>query len=123
MWQQFLRPDQMEVLMGKKQKGDDILIGQDAPDDEIMENDGAPSQPALDHFLEDQEAHFVEHLFAGKHKKYQKSVQKIEELENWDKATDFIEKNVFSANNVDMFSEEAIAFTDRLQSYFQEYKS
>ncbi len=123
MWQRFLRPDQMEVMMGKKHEDDDNLVSQETLIDELAEEETVDGKPELSDFLGEQEEYFVEHLFGGKHKNYQKSLTKIEELGSWDKATVFMEKNVFSANNIDMFSEEAIEFTDRLQSYFQEYKS
>jgi hypothetical protein len=66
---------------------------------------------------------FVKNIFKGKKKKYEQALEEIQELESWDEASDYLEKKVFSANKVDMFSEVAVDFTDKLQSYFDEFKS
>ncbi|MEQ8524819.1 hypothetical protein [Gracilimonas sp.] len=126
MWQQFIRPDQMDMLMGSKgSDSDDMLIDEetlvdDLVDEQDEENDVTPD---LKEFLINNEGFFVEEIFKGSDKKYEKALGKIQELGNWDEATEFIEKNVFSTNKVDMTSEVAIDFTDRLQTYFDEYKS
>lgn len=126
MWQQFLRPDQMDVLMGKGEKeasdkeelsDDDTLV--DEADPETEKEDG----PELKSFMLGKEKVFVKNIFKGKQKKYDQALREIQELENWDEASDYLEKNVFSANKVDMFSEVAVDFTDKLQSYFDEFKS
>lgn len=129
MWQQFLRPDQMDVLMGgKKSSDDDLLMDEETlvdnlVDEEDAENEEEIDDPDLKDFLVGQEKLFTKEIFKGKKKKYTESLNKIQELDSWDEASDFLEKNVFSENDVDMFSETAVDFTDKLQSYFNEFKS
>ncbi|MGN8226277.1 hypothetical protein [Gracilimonas sp. BCB1] len=126
MWQQFIRPDQMDMLMGSKgSDGDDMLIDEDTLVDDLVDEEGEEDDtiPTLKDFLINNEGFFVEEIFKGSDKKYRKALGKIEELGSWDDATAFIEKKVFTSNTVDMTSEVAIDFTDRLQTYFDEYKS
>lgn len=129
MWQQFLRPDQMDVLMGgKKSSDDDLLMDEETlvdnlMDEEAVEDEEEIDNPDLKDFLMGQEKLFTKEIFKGKKKKYTETLKAIQELDSWDKASDFLEKNVFSENEVDMFSETAIDFTDKLQSYFTEFKS
>lgn len=126
MWQQFIRPDQMDMLMSSKgSDSDEMLIDEETLVDELVdeEDEDDATVPELKDFLINNEGFFVEEVFKGSDKKYEKALSKIQELDNWDEATEFIEKKVFSTNKVDMTSEVAIDFTDRLQSYFDEYKS
>lgn len=129
MWQQFLRPDQMDLLMGgKKSSDDDLLMDEETlvdnlVDEEDAENEEEIDNPDLKDFLVGQEKLFTKEIFKGKKKKYTESLNKIQELDSWDEASDFLEKNVFSEKDVDMFSETAVDFTDKLQSYFNEFKS
>ena len=129
MWQQFLRPDQMDVLMGSKkspeeESGNMIVDEDDLVDDIVDEEDSdEDTVPELKDFMINNEGFFVEEIFKGSDKKYVKALGEIQELESWGEATAFIEKNVFSPNDVDMTSEVAVDFTDRLQTYFDEYKT
>ncbi|MCP9290645.1 MULTISPECIES: hypothetical protein [Gracilimonas] len=126
MWQQFIRPDQMDMLMSSKgSDSDEMLIDEETLVDELVDEEDEDDQtmPTLKDFMINNEGFFVEKIFKGSDKKYEKALSKIQELDNWDEATEFIEKKVFSTNKVDMTSEVAIDFTDRLQSYFDEYKS
>jgi hypothetical protein len=126
MWQQFIRPDQMDMLMGSKgSDSDDMLIDEETLVDEFVDEVGEDDQsvPELKDFLINNEGFFVEEIFKGSDNKYEKALSKIQELDSWDKAIEFIEKKVFLPYKVDMTSEVAIDFTDRLQSYFDEYKS
>ncbi|MDR9415406.1 MAG: hypothetical protein RI564_03915 [Gracilimonas sp.] len=126
MWQSFLRPDQMEVLMGSSDTDDEdeIIDEEDLVDDatDLMEDE--PEEiPELKDFLVGQEGVFIEQLYNGKKKKYIQTLKNIQKKDNWDVAAEYIHEKIFSQNNVDMFSDIAVEFTDRLQSYFQEYKS
>lgn len=129
MWQQFLRPDQMDVLMGGKKSSEDELMMDEETlvdnlvDEEEPENEEEVTVPDLKDFLVGQEKLFTKEIFKGKKKKYTESLKKIQELDSWDEASDFLEKNVFSDEEIDMTSETAVDLTDKLQSYFNEFKS
>jgi hypothetical protein len=124
MWQQFLRPDQMDILMGsKKSNSDETLMDEESLVDDLVDEDDSDDGvvPDLKDYMIINEGSFVEEIFKGSDKKYKKALGNIQELENWEEATTYIGKNVFGPNNVDMTSEIAIDFTDRLQSYFDEF--
>jgi|AntRauTorcE11897_2_1112592.scaffolds.fasta_scaffold00200_15 hypothetical protein len=133
MWQQFLRPDQMDVLMGgKKTTDEELLMDEETLVESIVDDDeediqsideGDIDPPELSEFIGGQEKLFKKEIFKGKKKKYTEALSEIQELSSWDEASDFLEKNVFSPNEVDMFSETAVEFTDKLQTYFDEFKT
>lgn len=130
MWQQFLRPDQMEVMMGKKESTEDeVIIGDDFLGEDVLEDDIDDENPVEDvmsdltSFLSDKEDQFVEEIFKGKEKKFDKALKEIQDFDEWEKAANYVEKKVFSANKVDMYSEVAVEFTDRLQEFFEKFKS
>lgn len=118
VWEQYLSPDQMDLLMGTKKNTDDEHV---LMDDLVAEDD--ESIPELKEYLIGQEGIFVKDIFKGKKKKYNEALKKIQDFTDWEKASHYIQKNVFSANKIDMFSDVAVDLTDQLQSYFEEYKS
>jgi len=86
----------------------------------VQETDSAEH---LAGWLKDDEERFTSHLFSGSEKAYEEALMDLNQLDNWKQASRFIEKEIFARNLVDMYDEEAVDFTDRLQSYFDEYKS
>lgn len=74
-------------------------------------------------WLKDDEERFVSQIFSGSDKAYEEALIDLNQLENWKQASRFIEKEIFARNMVDMYDEEAVDFTDRLQAYFDEFKS
>jgi hypothetical protein len=125
MWRQFLRPDQMDVLMGggKPESDEELLIDEEALFEEDPEDDNEQTVPQLSDFLLGQEKLFINKVFGGKKKKYKSALKSIVEFDEWDKAADFLQEEVFGKNDVDMLSDPAVDFTDKLQSYFDEYKT
>ncbi|MTI89215.1 MAG: hypothetical protein FH748_14765 [Balneolaceae bacterium] len=65
---------------------------------------------------------FIKYLFGGSKKAYGKALKEIDEFEDWSKASGYLREEIFKRNNIDMFSEDAIEFTDRLQAYFSDHK-
>jgi hypothetical protein len=98
-------------------------------DDEVplidltVKEDEAESAEHLIGWLKDDEDRFVSQIFSGSEKAYEEALIDLNQLENWKQASRFIEKEIFARNLVDMYDEEAVDFTDRLQAYFDEYKS
>jgi hypothetical protein len=89
-----------------------IDLTQEDPNEEEYER--------LAKFLHDDRERFVEEIFRGADEAYRKALLEIASKDNWRSASQFIEKQVFKRNLVDMYSEAAVDFTDRLQSYFIE---
>lgn len=70
-------------------------------------------------FDEDRER-FVENIFGGSERAFEDALEEIATRDSWNKASKYIEKEIFKRNLVDVYSEAAVDFTDRLQTYFLE---
>ncbi len=123
MWQQFLNADQMEVLMGSADSEDELIDEEALIDESEGESEEHPETPSLQSYLERKESMFVLELFDNNRPKYEEILDNIQELSGWEKAANYIEKYIFTENEVDMSSEVTIAFIDDLQSYFEAHKS
>jgi len=65
---------------------------------------------------------FVDEIFGGAEDAYEQAIDEIAAIRTWRKATEYIEKEVFGRNRVDMYDEVAVDLTDQLHSYFLEHK-
>ncbi|MEX2574196.1 MAG: hypothetical protein WD317_07860 [Balneolaceae bacterium] len=74
-------------------------------------------------WMEDDAERFTDFLFKGSDRAYEEATDDISELSNWREAAEYIEREIFSRNHIDMYDETAVDFTDRLHSYFIEHKS
>lgn len=70
--------------------------------------------------LSDKRQHYVKQIFQGSDRAYEQALEKISTFTTWREASKFIEKNIFKRNFVDIYSEQAVDFTDRLHRYFVE---
>ena len=84
------------------------------------EDDKANKADGLIDHLSDSRDYFVESIFDGSEQAYEEAVQKIALFDDWRKASKYIQNDIFRRNLVDMYSESAVDFTDRLQDYFLE---
>lgn len=134
MWAQFLSEDQMEVMMASREEEEEPeseplhnpLFIEDEDDEIFMEEEAVEDSSAtmeLNEYLMDSEDRWVSDVFSGKQKAYDRGINELGQFDNWNEASVFLEKEIFSKQKVDMFSEEASKFIDTLQSYFKEYKS
>lgn len=134
MWAQFLSEDQMEVMMASREEEEEpeseptfnTLLVEDEDDEIFMEEEAVEDSSAtmeLNEYLMDSEDRWVNDVFSGKQKAYDRGINELGQFDNWNEASVFLEKEIFSKQKVDMFSEEASEFIDTLQSYFKEYKS
>lgn len=71
--------------------------------------------------MEDERSYFTEEIFRGSERAYEEALREIADYESWKEASRFIEKNIFKRNMVDLYSEPAVDFTDRLHSWFLEH--
>lgn len=103
---------------------DNEYENEEAPLIDLTEQQGGTeSAEDLIDWLKDDEERFTSHIFSGSEKAYEEALIDLNQLDNWKQASRFIEKEIFARNLVDMYDEEAVDFTDRLQAYFDEYKS
>lgn len=95
------------------------------PSDSILDRfaESRSSYVSLPDFLEPRFKEWKKEIFKGSKSKLEKALNQLEEMNTWDEASAFLQNDVFEKNSVDMFSEIAIDFTDRLHTYFKEYKS
>lgn len=77
----------------------------------------------VEEWLSDDRNRFVDSIFSGSDMAYESALSEIVDFDNWKKASQYIEKEIFSRNLVDIYNEDAVDFTDRLHNYFNEYKS
>lgn len=133
MWAQFLSEDQMEVMMASREEEEpeseptyNTLLVEDEDDEIFVEEEVVEDSSdtiELNEYLMGSEERWVNDVFSGKQKAYDCGINELGQFDNWNEASVFLEKEIFSKQKVDMFSEEAIEFIDTLQSYFKEYKS
>jgi hypothetical protein len=88
----------------------------------VQENEVETAEQLIG-WLKIDEERFRSHIFSGSDKAYEEALVDLNQLDNWNQASRFIEKEIFARNLIDMYDEEAVDFTDRLQAYFDEYKS
>jgi len=130
MWAQFLSKDQMQVMMGKREQEateentEGSILVEDEDDEFIIEEAPLTSDlKSLQDHLKSKKAEWIKVLFNGKQKDYNTTVKEIEKQKDWKQASEYVQLHVFNKEDVDMSSEEAIAFIDELQIFFKEHKS
>lgn len=134
MWAQFLSEDQMQVMMGgernKGEKSEDSIDFEETVDEEnIFSNDVFIDEQDdfvtsvgvnLEGILDDRKSEFIEIIFNGSEHHFNETIQKIKEFSNWKETSSFIQNEVFSKNEVDLFAGATVDFTDRLHRYFND---
>ncbi len=136
MWAKFLNDDQMDVLMGGERNSkegsgeaeEEIQVDDDYSEEPVIETGlESPSEdvtvPILADLLSDRKAEFIEVIFSGSEKKFDKALDKIQKFESWKETSNYIQKDVFKKNKVDLFSGATVDFTDRLHQYFNELRN
>ncbi|WP_445665104.1 hypothetical protein [Fodinibius sp. AD559] len=125
MWMRYMSNEEIEEY--KEELG--------AEEDEEVDEDGFIDEPIIDltkenatdeevnnlrNMLSDDEELFVEEIFRGSDRAFDQAIEDIAAYDSWQDVSKYIEKDIFKRNLVDMYSEAAVDFTDRLQSYFLE---
>lgn len=76
----------------------------------------------LRQWLRNDRDRFVEEVFGGAEDGFEVAVEELAAAADWFEASRYIQREVFDRNQVNMYAEAAIDFTDLLQSYFKEFK-
>ena len=87
------------------------------------EEGGESAEHSLSDWLFPDRKKFIREIFNDSEKSYQNAVKEISNHDDWKGASKYIEEMIFSRNMIDMYSDEAVDFTDKLHSYFKEFKS
>lgn len=99
---------------------DDPIVDLTEPEED-EESGESESARKLREEMEDERSYFAEEIFRGSERAYEEALREIAAYESWKEASRFIEKNIFKRNLVDIYSEPAVDFTDRLHSWFMEH--
>lgn len=133
MWMRYMTDEEVEEYQ-RRQQGESEEESKAAADEHVDE-DGFIDEPIIDltrekasndeieilkNQLSDDREAFVEDIFNGSERAYDEAVEEIAAYDNWRDVSRYIEKDIFKRNLVNMYSEPAVDFTDRLQSYFLE---
>lgn len=62
---------------------------------------------------------FVKHLFGGDSRDYEATLRSLYDARDWSQASQIIAREVFQKNQVNIYSDPAVAFTDAVESRFR----
>lgn len=89
----------------------------------IIEAEKKENAEKLINWLKKDEKRFVKSVFGGSTDLYEEALIELNNFDNWKHAASFIGKDVFARNSVNMYDDDAVDFTDKLQEYFEKNKS
>ena len=120
IWMRFMEPVDSE----ESSDPEDESVEQqddDYADEPVIDltDDGAEQEiEELEQRLADKESYFIDELFDGSYRAYSKALEEIARENTWKDASNLIRQNIFERNMVNIYSEAAVDFTDRLHDYF-----
>ncbi|WP_440999683.1 hypothetical protein [Fodinibius sp. SL11] len=125
IWMRFMSDEEIEEYKKEQKAEENDEIDEDGfieePIIDLTKEDASDKEiKKLRNMLSDDEAFFVEQIFRGSDRAYDQAIEDIAAYDSWREVSKYIEKDIFKRNLVDMYSEAAVDFTDRLQSYFLE---
>jgi len=124
MWKRFISAaSSVRIPELGKSSGEEKSLGDSFthPDDDY-ELDIEISNPLrideIKKTLDDKKKYYIKRFFKDDQAAFNTVIRDLAEMESWDEAGPYITKNIFKKNKIDPYSDEAINFIDRLQSYF-----
>lgn len=122
IWKAFLEGDSAEI---DEEELDDSGFSEGTAFNLSDEVESSPEEKvnALSGWLKDDEERFVSELFGDSEFAYEQALENIYDFNDWKSASRYVEKEIFSRNRVDVYDEVAVDFTDRLHTFFMEFKS
>lgn len=130
MWQKFMSSQDLEEDEGEEDRENRTPAKDEEFEDEeeeaplidLTKEEGPGSERVqqLKKKLQTDRQRFVDDIFNGAEEAYEQALEEISGRDDWQTASRYIEKDIFKRNLVDMYSETAVDFTDRLHSYFIE---
>lgn len=123
MWKRFLSPEERAEIEAREEE--ERLDEGEYTDGHRADPQRDPDSPGretelLQKLFKDNRSNFISEIFRGSEQAYNKTVAAIVRKEDWKSASEYINREVFRKNSVDMYSEAAVDFTDRLHTYFLE---
>ncbi len=89
------------------------LYSQDAEDD--------PRAARIFELMADLKTDFIDTLFGGDENAYYAAITDIAKYDTYAEAGRYIKKEILDRNRVDLYSDDAVLFLDRIQTYFVEH--
>lgn len=68
--------------------------------------------------LKDMEEDFIRDIFGGETNAYIETIDELAQFKHWDEASNYIKKEIYRINQIDLYSDSALDFIERLQTYF-----
>jgi hypothetical protein len=99
------------------EEDDDPIMSQ------LIEAEKKENVQKLISWLKEDEKRFIKTIFNGSQNDYENALIKLDEFDSWKQAASYIGKEIFARNSVNMYDDDAVDFTDRLQAYFEKYKT
>ncbi len=88
------------------------MYSQDAEED--------PRASRILKLMADMEEEFIERIFGGDESSFSAAIADIARYDTYAEAGRYIKKEIFDRNRVDLFTDDAVLFLDRVQTYFVE---
>ncbi len=124
MWKQFIGPEDEEAQRGDVESSNQKQIKSEYTEkpaaDRAREEINEKREQELEELLADEESYFIKNLFNESTEAYRESLREIASKDSWKEASTLISRNIFKHNMINIYSEAAVDFTDRLQTYFTE---
>ncbi len=108
VWKQFLTDDHINMVVGDKKSGD-----------EEKSAGGESGESGLQAYLSSEKDVLVDELFLGAEYAYDEAMEELSQIKTWKEASGYVQRNIFKRNDIDMTSEIAVEFTNKLQNYFK----
>lgn len=99
------------------EEDDDPIMSQ------LIEAEKKENVQKLISWLKEDEKRFIKTIFNGSQNDYENALIKLDEFDSWKQAASYIGKEIFARNSVNMYDDDAVDFTDRLQAYFEKFKT
>lgn len=118
IWQRFMpQEDEEETKEENVTKEDDevpilSMYTQDPSED--------PRASRILVLMSDMEEEFIERIFGGDESSFSAAIADIARYDTYAEAGRYIKKEIFDRNRIDLFSDDAVLFLDRVQTYFLE---
>jgi hypothetical protein len=125
MWRAFLeREDLSELKEDESGSEEDRSYVEPVDEQEYRAAYNASMMASqIDEWLGKEKSKYVNEIFERSESDYNDAITAIIEFEDWKGASGFIRNEIFSKSNVDIFDEVAVEFTDRLHTFFLEFKT
>lgn len=68
--------------------------------------------------ISDVRRYFIDELFSGDDSAFERAMEHLVTFNTWKEAVKFISQEIFRRNMIDMYSDVAVEFTDRMQTFF-----